>query len=122
VVDGSKGLTEATSAVFPKTTVQTCIVHLIRNSLDYANCKDRKPLAQALRPICTAPSAEAAAELLEAFAAGPWVEAKNSTRGCSQPGSVHARMRPNGRLRGRIAALSDRFVTVTPGTRSDLTV
>jgi transposase-like protein len=72
VVDGLKGLTDAISAVFPKTTVQTCIVHLIRNSLDYANYKDRKPLAQALRPIYTAPSAEAAAELLEAFAAGPW--------------------------------------------------
>jgi transposase-like protein len=72
VVDGLKGLTEAIAAVFPKTTVQTCIVHLIRNSLDYASYKDRKPLAQALRPIYSAPSAEAAAELLEEFAAGPW--------------------------------------------------
>ena len=67
-----KGLTDAIEAVYPKTTVQTCIVHLIRNSLDYASYKDRKALAQALKPIYTAPSAEAAAERLEAFAAGPW--------------------------------------------------
>ena len=44
----------------PATTLQTCIVHLIRNSLDFANWKERKPLAAALRPIYTAPSAEAA--------------------------------------------------------------
>jgi transposase-like protein len=74
VVDGLKGLTEAIGAVYPKTTVQTCIVHLIRNSLDYASWKDRKSLAAALKPIYTAPSAEAAAELLEAFAASPWSE------------------------------------------------
>ncbi len=72
VVDGLKGLAEAIGVVYPQTTVQTCIVHLIRNSLDYASYKDRKPLAQALRPIYTAPSAEAAAELLEAFAASSW--------------------------------------------------
>ncbi len=54
VVDGLKGLADAINAVFPKTTVQTCIVHLIRNSLDYAGWKDRKPVAQALRPIYTA--------------------------------------------------------------------
>ena len=72
VVDGLKGLSEAIEVAFPATTVQTCIVHLIRNSLDYATWKDRKALAAALRPIYTAPSASAAAEALEAFAAGPW--------------------------------------------------
>jgi transposase-like protein len=72
VVDGLKGLTDAIAAVYPATTVQTCIVHLIRNSLDYASYKDRKQLAGALRPIYQAPSAEAAAELLEEFAQGPW--------------------------------------------------
>ena len=72
VVDGLKGLTEAIGTAYPRTTVQTCIVHLIRNSLDYASYRDRKSLAQALRPIYTAASADAAAELLEAFAAGPW--------------------------------------------------
>jgi transposase-like protein len=51
VVDGLKGLAEAIEAAFPQTTVQTCIVHLIRNSLDYASWKDRKAIASALRPI-----------------------------------------------------------------------
>ena len=45
--------------------------HLVRNSLDYAGWKDRKPLAAAIRPIYTAPSAEAAQAALEAFAQGP---------------------------------------------------
>ena len=72
VVDGLKGLAEAIEAAFPQTTVQTCIVHLIRNSLDYASWKDRKTVAAALRPIYAAPSAEAAEEALAAFAAGPW--------------------------------------------------
>ena len=72
VVDGLKGLAEAIEAVFPQTTVQTCIVHLIRNSLQYTGWKDRKAVAAALRPIYTAPSAEAAEAALTAFAAGPW--------------------------------------------------
>ncbi len=49
VVDGLKGLPEAINVVFPKTTVQTCIVHLMRNSLDYAGWKDRKLVAAALK-------------------------------------------------------------------------
>ena len=44
VTDGLKGMAEALGAVFPATTLQTCIVHLIRNSLDYASWKDRKAL------------------------------------------------------------------------------
>ena len=47
VTDGLKGIGEALGAVFPATTLQTCIVHLIRNSLDYASWKDRKLLAAA---------------------------------------------------------------------------
>ena len=54
VTDGLKGIGEALGAVFPATTLQTCIVHLIRNSLDYASWKDRKLLAAALRPVYTA--------------------------------------------------------------------
>ena len=72
VVDGLTGLADAIETAFPRTTVQTCLVHLIRNSLDYASWKDRKALAAALRPIYTAVSAEAAALALDAFAAGPW--------------------------------------------------
>jgi len=72
VTDGLKGMGEALGAVFPATTLQTCIVHLIRNSLDYAAWKDRKLLAAALRPIYTAVNAEAAAAELDAFEHGPW--------------------------------------------------
>jgi putative transposase len=60
VVDGLKGLAEAIGTAYPRTTVQTCIVHLIRNSLEYAGWKDRKAVAQALRPIYAASSERAA--------------------------------------------------------------
>ena len=72
VTDGLKGMPEALATVYPATTLQTCIVHLIRNSLDYANWKDRKLLAAAIRPIYTAASAEAAEAELDVFAQGPW--------------------------------------------------
>jgi len=72
VTDGLKGMPEALAAVYPATTLQTCIVHLIRNSLDYASWKDRKLLAAAIRAIYTAASAEAGEAELEAFAQGPW--------------------------------------------------
>ena len=72
VTAGLKGMAEALGAVFPQTTLQTCIVHLIRNSLDYASWKDRKGLAAAIKPIYTAPSAEAAESELAAFEHGPW--------------------------------------------------
>lgn len=51
---------------------RACIVHSVRNSLDYANWKDRKPLAAASKPICTATSAEAAQAEFEASERGPW--------------------------------------------------
>lgn len=72
VTDGLKGMGEALGAVFPATTLQTCIVHLLRNSLDYASWKDRRGLAAAIRPIYTAASAEAAEAELDAFERGPW--------------------------------------------------
>jgi putative transposase len=72
VTDGLKGMPEALGAVFPATTLQTCIVHLIRNSLDFASWKDRKALAAAIKPIYTAVSAEAAQAKLDAFEAGLW--------------------------------------------------
>jgi transposase-like protein len=72
VTDGLTGMPAALEVVFPKTTLQTCIVHLIRNSLDYASWKDRKALAKALRPIYAAASAEAAEAALDAFEAGEW--------------------------------------------------
>jgi transposase-like protein len=72
VTDGLKGMAEALGGVFPATTLQTCIVHLIRNSLEYASWKERKSLAAALRPIYTAPSAQAAEAELLALEQGPW--------------------------------------------------
>jgi putative transposase len=51
VVDGLKGFPEAINAVFPETVVQTCIVHLIRHSLEFVSWKDRKPVVPALRAI-----------------------------------------------------------------------
>ena len=72
VVDGLKGLAEAIEVAFPATTVQTCIVHLIRNSLDYASWKDRKAVAAALRPIYTAATVAAAQAALDEFASSAW--------------------------------------------------
>ncbi len=74
VTDGLKGMPEALSAVFPETTLQTCIVHLIRNSLDYASWDKRRELAKALKPIYQAINAEAAEQALDEFENGPWGE------------------------------------------------
>ena len=72
VVDGLKGFPEAINAVFPQTIVQTCIVHLIRNSMDFASWKDRKAIAAALKEIYRAKDADAGRQALDAFDAGPW--------------------------------------------------
>lgn len=69
VVDGLKGFPEAIETVFPDTIVQTCIVHLIRYSMQFASWKERKLLSRALRPIYRAENAEAAALELDAFEA-----------------------------------------------------
>ncbi|MFZ9183918.1 MAG: IS256 family transposase [Hylemonella sp.] len=72
VTDGLKGMPEALAAVYPATTLQTCIVHLIRSSLDYASWKDRRTLAKEIRPIYTAVNAEVAQAELDAFERGSW--------------------------------------------------
>jgi putative transposase len=72
VVDGLKGFPEAIAAAFPRTLVQACIVHLIRNSLDLVSYKDRKAVAAALKEIYRAHDAKAGDAALEAFAEGPW--------------------------------------------------
>jgi len=72
VVDGLKGFPEAITAVFPDAVVQTCIVHLLRNSMDFVSWKDRKGLATALKEVYRAPTAEVAEQALTAFEAGPW--------------------------------------------------
>lgn len=63
VVDGLKGFPEAITAVFPQTIVQTCIVHLIRNSMDFASWKDRRAIAAELKKVYRAK---------EDADAGPW--------------------------------------------------
>jgi putative transposase len=51
VVDGLNGFPDAINAVFPLAIVQTCIVHLIRHSLDFVSWKDRKPVVPAMSEI-----------------------------------------------------------------------
>lgn len=72
VVDGLKGFPDAITAVFPQTIVQTCIVHLIRNSLEFVSWKDRKTLVPVLRAIYRARDADAGARALDDFEKGPW--------------------------------------------------
>src|ERR1700712_4406086 len=72
VVDGLKGFPDAIRAVFPEALVQTCIVHLLRNSMDFVSWKDRKSLATALKEIYRATDADTAEKALTAFEVGPW--------------------------------------------------
>jgi putative transposase len=72
VVDGLKGFPEAINAVFPEALVQTCIVHLIRYSMQFASWKERKAVAAGLKPIYGAETADAAAVRLDEFNTGPW--------------------------------------------------
>jgi len=72
VVDGLKGFPEAILSVFPEAQVQTCIVHLLRNSLDFVSYKDRKAVAAALKTIYRADDATAGEAALAAFEASDW--------------------------------------------------
>jgi putative transposase len=74
VVDGLKGFPEAITAVFPLTQVQTCIVHMIRHSLDFVSWKDRKVVAAALKEVYRAKDDKTAKENLEAFTGAEWGE------------------------------------------------
>jgi putative transposase len=66
-VDGLNGFPEAIEAIFPRTTVQTCLVHLIRSSLKYVPRREREQVARDLKPIYTAKDADQAQAELEAF-------------------------------------------------------
>jgi putative transposase len=66
-VDGLKGFPEAIEAIFPQTTVQTCVVHLIRHSLKYVPRREREQVARDLKPIYSAIDADQAQEALERF-------------------------------------------------------
>jgi putative transposase len=68
VCDGLKGLPEVVANVWPLTTVQTCILHLIRNTFHLASKRDWDALKRGIKPIYTAPSAAAAREALDQLA------------------------------------------------------
>jgi putative transposase len=72
VVDGLKGFPEAITQVFPQTTVQSCVVHLLRNALAQASWSDRKAVARALKSIYNAANVDEAQRQLDAFAQGAW--------------------------------------------------
>lgn len=80
--DGLTGFAEAVEATWPQTTVQTCVVHLIRNSMRFVSYGQRRQIAAALKTVYTAPTADAAAEAFEEFA--------NSALGQSNPTTVTA--------------------------------
>jgi transposase-like protein len=67
VCDGLKGLPDAVNTVWAKTVVQTCIVHLLRNSFRYASRKDWAAIAKDLKPVSTAPSEQAALDRFAEF-------------------------------------------------------
>lgn len=67
VCDGLKGLPDAVGAVWSQTIVQTCIVHLLRNSFRYASRKDWSAIAKDLKPVYTAPSEQAALDRFADF-------------------------------------------------------
>lgn len=67
IVDGLKGFPEAITAAFQDAMVQTCIVHLVRHSLNFCSWKDRKSVAADLRRIYSAPAADLAEAELDAF-------------------------------------------------------
>ncbi len=71
VVDGLKGFPEAINAVFPDTQVQTCIVHMIRNSLNFVGWKEKKAVATDLKEVYRAKTDEDAALKLDKFE-GKW--------------------------------------------------
>jgi putative transposase len=67
-VDGLKGFPQAIETVYPKTTVQLCIVHMVRASLNYVNWKERKLVAQDLKSVYRASNLEQAERQLADFA------------------------------------------------------
>ena len=96
VVDGLKGFPEAIDAVFPQAAVQTCIVHLIRNSMDFVSWKDRKPIAAELRKIYRAADAEAGRKALEDFEDGSGAaNIRRSARAGGDNGSRSSRSSPS---------------------------
>jgi putative transposase len=85
--DGLTGFPEAIEATWPNSTIQTCVVHLIRAAMRFVNWHDRRAVAAALKPIYQAADADAARIELEAFQASelgrksPTPSPRSTTRG-----------------------------------------
>src|SRR3954453_7288869 len=97
VVDGLKGFPDAIRAVFPEAMVQTCIVHLLRHSLDFVAYKDRKAVAAALKDIYRAVDAKAGEAALAAFEEGPWGQKYPAIAQAGGPRALPLRRSPGGR-------------------------
>lgn len=78
-VDGLTGFPEAVEATWPDSTVQTCVVHLIRAAMRFVSYKDRKAIAAALKPVYQAADADAARAALDEFATTPLGKANPNT-------------------------------------------
>src|SRR5713226_3263588 len=101
VVDGLKGFPEAIGTIFPLTTVQTCIIHLIGNALAFVSWKDRKLIMPDLKAIYRAETAAAALVQLEAFEAEWGSGIRRSARPGGEPGSMWYRSSPSRRRSAR---------------------
>ena len=66
-IDGLKGFPEAINSLFPKTEIQLCVIHQIRNTLKYVASKDQKKFMQQLKEVYKAPTEEAALANLDAL-------------------------------------------------------
>jgi hypothetical protein len=116
--DGLKGLPEAVETVWPRTIVQTCIVHLPRDSTRHAARQNGDKTARLLKPVCTAPteetardrsteSADAWGRKYPAGGQGPWTLPQRAGRpevrlpGPPCPSVPRARARPAGPCTGR---------------------
>jgi putative transposase len=72
MIDGLKGFPAAINTVFPQAQIHHCVVHLVRQSLNYVSWQDRKKVSMELRAIYRAPTLDAAEAALAAFESGPW--------------------------------------------------
>jgi hypothetical protein len=86
-VDGLAGFAGAVTAAFPQTVVQRCVVHLIRNSLRPVARRDAAAVADELRKVYTAPTAEAAFDALAAFTESTWGRSSGELE-AERPGRV----------------------------------
>jgi putative transposase len=97
--DGLTGFADAIDAVFPQAVNQTCIVHLVRQSLRYLSWKERRTCASELRRIYTAADADQARQVLDELAAA-WTDSKPAARRCrsgNAPGSGSSPSSPSPR-------------------------